>query len=500
MKYFKYLLVAFSVAFLFIGVFTSQSSAQNNNTLSCKVHTYLVPEGYQLPYRYDTREIAANSYLNSGDNIVYTFEVNSGTNPRKSITKVTASHVTSGNEPIDILAVRPQNGSCAINPDTKAITCNTNYSFVESASGAIEYLFNVRSSKTQPSTSTSFYVETTEGATSCIGYHFVREAKIVNPVDWRTQFASLKASDFHIEIGDKVFYGNDTMRLVSDPGVDRTTLEATWQENGVEMRLFMYFRKTSTNDWEMYELRTYNGQQPGDWLYYSDSLGNSVSSMVGQRNYSDERTFVASSGNAKIYCKGCDINAFMPKPISVSPHGYSLEALIGLQPGEIITIPASQNIGYGVNVILRDSAGNVVMDQENLVYEWTVANPNIASVATGNIEYSNGQCAYGMYAPCPNINGQIAGLSRGQTTITVSVVRSTNNVKLASVSFPVKVTSDQEETSPSTEVDQIKELREEIDQLNQRVDDQQNIIERLNAQIEALRQLIGQFFRNLFRR
>lgn len=484
----------------FVGALTSNISAQQNDTLSCKVHTYLVPEGYQLPYGYDTREVAPNSRLNVGDNIVYTFEVKSTTNTRKSINKVTAHHVIAGNEPIDILAVRPLNGSCSTDPNTKAITCNTNYSFVESANGAIEYLFNVKSHPTQPSTSTNFYIETSEGATSCVSYHFINEERKVNPVEWKTEFASIKASDFHIEIGDKVFYGSDTMQLISDPGVDRTTLEAIWQEQGVEMRMFMYFQKTSNNDWEMYELRTYNGNQQGEWLYYTDSLNNSVSSMVGQSNYSNLRTFVSSSQDAKIYCKGCEINAFMPRQLPVTQHGYSLEALIGLAPGEIITVPDNQGYGYGVNVVLRDSMGNVVADHSNLIYNWTVAHPNTASVTVGNIEYMDGSCAYGMFAPCPNINGQISGLQPGQTTVNVSVMRSTDNVTIASTSFPIKVTGNEEEVSPVTEVDHINELRQEIADLNARVDDQQNLIDKLNAQIEALRQLIARFFRNLFRK
>jgi hypothetical protein len=94
-------------------------------------------------------------------------------------------------------------------------------------------------------------------------------APVRNPIDWTTDQVYFKADNFSIEIGDTKFYGNvPNLRVVSDPGSDSyTTLEASWWENGVEMRLYMYFRSDG-NNWQMYELRTYNGQNPGDWVVF----------------------------------------------------------------------------------------------------------------------------------------------------------------------------------------------------------------------------------------
>ena len=92
-----------------------------------------------------------------------------------------------------------------------------------------------------------------------------------NSIEWTTNYVSLTASNFYINLGSKgVFLSNNNVNLHSDPGnSDYTTLEATWQEKGVEMRLFMYFsRDISTNIWKVYDLRTYNGNSSGDWIDY----------------------------------------------------------------------------------------------------------------------------------------------------------------------------------------------------------------------------------------
>ena len=57
-----------------------------------------------------------------------------------------------------------------------------------------------------------------------------------------------------------------TATVSSDPG-DATyrTLEWTWQQHGVEMRLNLYFQSDGAR-WWVSEVRTYDGRQRGDWL------------------------------------------------------------------------------------------------------------------------------------------------------------------------------------------------------------------------------------------
>lgn len=93
-----------------------------------------------------------------------------------------------------------------------------------------------------------------------------------NKVSWKTDNVSLEADDFYIEANNQKFLGKpesgSTIQIHSDPGnPNYTTLELIWKENGVEMRLFMYFNADGTNWWSP-EVRTYNGAPQGDWVYY----------------------------------------------------------------------------------------------------------------------------------------------------------------------------------------------------------------------------------------
>jgi hypothetical protein len=117
-----------------------------------------------------------------------------------------------------------------------------------------------------------------------------------NSINWSTNYARLAASNFYITIVNtppllnRLFIDNSpTLVLHSDPGNPTyTTLEATWSEEGTEMRLFFYFsRNLTTNTWSVSEIRTYNGNLSGDWIYYPGIPGNTVGSplTISNANY-----------------------------------------------------------------------------------------------------------------------------------------------------------------------------------------------------------------------
>ena len=102
-----------------------------------------------------------------------------------------------------------------------------------------------------------------------------------------TQYVSIQASGFLINTGANGTYSTPTTfsDVNSDPpggGDDnRTTLELTWFESGREMRMFMYFSKNASS-WKLDELRTYNGNVSGDWIYYTvqDNQGNPIQAPI----------------------------------------------------------------------------------------------------------------------------------------------------------------------------------------------------------------------------
>jgi hypothetical protein len=86
-------------------------------------------------------------------------------------------------------------------------------------------------------------------------------------VAWQTKVVSLTAMDFSILAGGKTFRGVAPIEVSSDPG-DATyrTLEATWHEHGVEMRLNLYF-DGDAGTWWVNEIRVYDGTANPGWLY-----------------------------------------------------------------------------------------------------------------------------------------------------------------------------------------------------------------------------------------
>lgn len=98
----------------------------------------------------------------------------------------------------------------------------------------------------------------------------IRPTPVNNSINWKTENVILSASNFYINIdGKNLFLSNPQAVVHSDYGrKDYTTIEATWQENNVEMRLFIYFNTDTNGNWNAYEIRTYNGQRDANWLYY----------------------------------------------------------------------------------------------------------------------------------------------------------------------------------------------------------------------------------------
>lgn len=111
----------------------------------------------------------------------------------------------------------------------------------------------------------------------------------INPVEFNASDVDLKADNFYISLWAGQFYGSQPMTInsnIGSPSASTTTLETIWQENGVEMRMFMYFKADlQYKSWYLYELRTYDGDNPGDWVYYKvdDINGNPlVSAELGK--------------------------------------------------------------------------------------------------------------------------------------------------------------------------------------------------------------------------
>jgi hypothetical protein len=109
--------------------------------------------------------------------------------------------------------------------------------------------------------------------TETLSFHIDNAANNpANKILWKTDQVTLSADDFYIRINGKKYLANvANVAVSSDPGTPvYTTLELIWNENGVEMRMFVYFKSDASNWWSD-EIRTYDGQNPGNWIFYKNA-------------------------------------------------------------------------------------------------------------------------------------------------------------------------------------------------------------------------------------
>lgn len=136
-----------------------------------------------------------------------------------------------------------------------------------------------------------------------------------SPINWKTPYAMLQAEKLTITANGKVFTVNPSgpLALTSDPtdsgDQNYTTLEAIWQENGVEMRMFIYFR-ADLGIWRATELRIYNGNTQGDWIYFTGP--NLIQAPLSQAYTNPSYTLTSSeNGIGEISFKNLRIQAFL---------------------------------------------------------------------------------------------------------------------------------------------------------------------------------------------
>jgi hypothetical protein len=91
-----------------------------------------------------------------------------------------------------------------------------------------------------------------------------------NAVHWSTPYVDLSADDFSIAVSGQTYTaaGAD-VQVHSDPG-DATyqTLELGWHEHG-HLMLWNIYLQSDGHDWWAFEMRTYDGLDPGDWVTFA---------------------------------------------------------------------------------------------------------------------------------------------------------------------------------------------------------------------------------------
>jgi hypothetical protein len=131
-----------------------------------------------------------------------------------------------------------------------------------------------------------------------------------NPVEWGANGVSLKAADFGIEANGATFTTKDQKVAVRGDKGNATykTLELTWQEGGVEMRMNLYLA-ADAESWWVSEARTYNGKKGGEWVTYKGPL---CKAKLGEAFKGDVElaTPPGATDEAKLKLAGLELKGF----------------------------------------------------------------------------------------------------------------------------------------------------------------------------------------------
>lgn len=139
-----------------------------------------------------------------------------------------------------------------------------------------------------------------------------------NAVNWTNDWVSLTATNFYLNIeGKGHFTGNPQAVVRSDYGNpnESLTLEVSWPENDVEMRLYIYFRKNVDNTWTAYNINSYNGEYYGDWIYYDPLQPVQIGSAFTESNVN----WYSTDGKGHIHFENLNLFPFKNLIPTVTP-------------------------------------------------------------------------------------------------------------------------------------------------------------------------------------
>jgi hypothetical protein len=237
-----------------------------------------------------------------------------------------------------------------------------------------------------------------------------------------TRQVSLRADAVTIDAGGLTFSTAPPVQVHGDPGTrdEYTTLELTWTEHGVEMRLFFYFASDG-QEWWSDEIRTYDGRSPGEWITYR---GEFFRRPLGTAFVGDFDVGEQPPGTGRLRLANAHLEAFRRLPSCDDPG-----AALVLDPGMSPVVVPGPNGSFGLNVQLLDAAScSVVADQDRYRYAWDSADPGVVSVTTGFVPSELG-----------GRHRDLVSVAPGQTSVRVTATDPDTGAQVAEVAVPVTV-------------------------------------------------------------
>lgn len=204
------------------------------------------------------------------------------------------------------------------------------------------------------------------------------DIRVSTRVAWQTPSVSLEADNFYMNInGTKYYAKTGNVEVHSDPGnSEYTTLEVTWHEQGVEMRMFMYFSNTN-GKWKNYETRTYDGNVNGNWIYYKGftdktspekNLGSALTLPVASFGSDPDDSRNTSTGT--IYFENLRLKPFTNVQTyitSISPKSVKQGDVVTLKGIGFLADPSVNKVYVG-NASMPTQFNTVSSDRKTLTF------------------------------------------------------------------------------------------------------------------------------------
>jgi hypothetical protein len=238
-------------------------------------------------------------------------------------------------------------------------------------------------------------------------------------VHFATPTVSLDAASVSVEANGRTFVPPTDTTVGGDPGTwnEYTPLELEWSDDGIPMRINMYFASDGT-DWWATELRTYDGNVDGEWI---EMPGEFFRSALGTTWHGDLDV-------QSLHIRGLALQAFV-RPAACGSTTQPV-ALVSNQNA----INSIAGGGYGALVTLFDTAActPVAIDRFNVAI--TSDDGNVATVQPMQLpedfEMPTGAIRVDLQTPNP-----------GTTTVHVTITDQATRALVDSVDIPVTVRS-----------------------------------------------------------
>lgn len=229
---------------------------------------------------------------------------------------------------------------------------------------------------------------------------------------FETEQVKLDADDFSIDANGKHFTSEGAkVDLNTDPGETEQTLELTWNEQGVEMRMNIYFSADAQNWWAT-EIRTYNGKAEGDWIEY---MGNRFTTPRGQTFQGDvDLSPDPGQPAGHLHFTNMRLQAFRPPAVCNDPTG-----------------PYALYVENGETLKIVDTTTCTALDTRSFTITGTAGDPTLAKV-----EFYDYCEDTELRVDCKRIN--ITGT--GITTVHLSATDTSTGEVVATTDVPVTPT------------------------------------------------------------